>query len=49
LLSIGIKNAKKKWTMQVWNWSLTFSQQAIFLDAKLDNELKIYTHNIAII
>ena len=26
----GIKNAEKKWTMPVWNWSLTLSQLAIF-------------------
>ncbi len=30
LLFMGIKNAQKKWTMPVWNWSLTLSQLAIF-------------------
>jgi len=30
LLYLGIKNASKKWTMPVRNWSLTISQLAIF-------------------
>ena len=38
---MGIKNAKKKWTMPVWNWSLTVSQLAIFFEGILDSELKI--------
>jgi hypothetical protein len=38
---MGIKNAEKKWTMLVWNWSLTLSQLAIFFEGRLDNELKI--------
>ena len=41
LLFMGIKNAEKKWTMPVWNWSLTLSQLAIFFEGRLDNELKI--------
>ena len=41
LLYMGIKNAEKKWTMPVWNWSLTLSQLAIFFEGRLDNELKI--------
>lgn len=41
LLFMGIKNAQKKWTMPVWNWSLTLSQLAIFFEGRLDNELKI--------
>ncbi len=32
---------KKKWTMPLWNWSLTLSQLAIFFEARLDSELKI--------
>ena len=38
---MGIKNTEKKWTMPVWNWSLTISQLAIFFEGKLDNELKL--------
>ena len=41
LLFMGIKNAEKKWTMPVWNWSLTLSQLAIFFEGRLDSELKI--------
>ena len=41
LLFMGIKNSEKKWTMPVWNWSLTLSQLAIFFEGRLDNELKI--------
>jgi len=41
LLYMGIKNAEKKWTMPVWNWSLTLSQLAIFFEGRLDDELKI--------
>jgi putative transposase len=41
LLYMGIKNAEKKWTMPVWNWSLTLSQLAIFFEGRLDSELKI--------
>ncbi len=41
LLFVGIKNAEKKWTMPVWNWSLTLSQLTIFFEARLDSELKI--------
>lgn len=41
LLYMGIKNAEKKWTMPVWNWSLTLSQMAIFFEGRLDSELEI--------
>ena len=41
LLFMGIKNSEKKWTMPVWNWSLTLSQLAIFFEGRLDSELKI--------
>jgi len=41
LLYMGIQNAKKKWTMPVWNWSLTLSQLAIFFEGRLDSELSI--------
>lgn len=41
LLYMGIKNAEKKWTMPVWNWSLTLSQLAIFFEGRLDKELKL--------
>ena len=41
LLFMGIKNAEKKWTMPVRNWSLTLSQLAIFFEGRLDSELKI--------
>ena len=36
LLYMGIQNASKKWTMPVWNWSLTVSQPAIFFEGRLD-------------
>ena len=36
-----IQNATKKWTMPVWNRSLTLSQLAIFFEGRLDSELKI--------
>lgn len=29
LLFMGIKNAEKKWTIPIWNWSLTISQLSI--------------------
>jgi putative transposase len=41
LLYMGIKNASKKWTMPVQNWSLTISQLAIFFEGRLDKELRI--------
>ena len=41
LLFMGIKNAEKKWTMPVWNWSLTLSQLAIFFEGRLDSELLV--------
>jgi len=41
LLYMGIQNASKKWTMPVWNWSLTLSQLAIFFEGRLDKHLKV--------
>lgn len=41
LLFMRIKNAEKKWTMTVWNGSLTLSHMIIFLKSRLDSELKI--------
>jgi len=41
LLYMGIKNASKKWTMPIQNWSLTISQLAIFFEGRLDKELKL--------
>lgn len=41
LLYLGIKNASKKWTMPVRNWSLTISQLAIFFEGRLDKYLKV--------
>ena len=41
LLYMGIQNVSKKWTMPVWNWSLTLSQLAIFFEGRLDNHLKM--------
>ncbi len=41
LLYLGIKNASKKWTMPIRNWSLTLSQLAIFFEGRLDTYLKV--------
>jgi len=41
LLYLGIKNASKKWTMPVRNWSLTISQLSIFFEGRLDKYLKM--------
>lgn len=41
LLYLGIKNASKKWSMPLQNWSLTISQLAIFFEGRLDKEIKI--------
>jgi putative transposase len=41
LLYMGIKNAEKKWTMPIRNWSLTLSQLAIFFEGRLDKELNL--------
>ncbi len=41
LLYMGIQNAQEKWTMPVWNWSLTLSQLAIFFEGRLDKYLKL--------
>ena len=39
LLYSGIKNAQKKWTMPIHNWSLTISQLNIFFKERLKNAL----------
>jgi transposase-like protein len=31
----------KKWTMPIWNWSLTLSQLAIFFEGRLDKYLEV--------
>lgn len=41
LLYLGIKNASRKWTMPVRNWSLTISQLAIFFEGRLDKHLEV--------
>ena len=41
LLFMGIQNAEKKWTMPIWNWSLTLSQLDIFFEGRLDNALNL--------
>lgn len=41
LLYLGIQNASKKWTMPLWNWSLTLSQFAIFFEGRLDKYLEM--------
>ena len=41
LLYLGIKNASKKWTMPIRNWSLTLSQLAIFFEGRLDKYLEV--------
>jgi transposase-like protein len=41
LLYLGIQNASRKWTMPVWNWSLTLSQLAIFFEGRLDKYLEV--------
>lgn len=41
LLYMGIKNASQKWTMPIWNWSLTLSQLVIFFEGRLDEALNI--------
>jgi len=41
LLYMGIRNASKKWTMPIQNWSLTISQLAIYFEGRLDKALKI--------
>lgn len=37
-----LKNAQKKWTMPMRNWSLTVSQLSIFFEGRLDNYLEMY-------
>ena len=41
LLFAGIKNAEKKWTMPIKNWSLTISQLNIHFKEKLKNALNL--------
>ena len=41
LLYLGIQSASKKWTMHIWNWSLTISQLAIFFEGRLDKYLDV--------
>lgn len=41
LLYMGIQNASKKWTMPIWNWSLTISQLAILFEGRLDEFLNL--------
>jgi putative transposase len=41
LLYMGIQNASKKWSMPIWNWSLTLSQLVIFFEGRLDEALNI--------
>lgn len=39
---MGIQNASKKWTMPIWNWSLTIShisQLAILFEGRLNESL----------
>lgn len=36
LLFMSIKNAEKKWTMPIRNWSLTLSQLSIHFEDKLN-------------
>ena len=42
LLYMGIKNAQKKWTIPIKNWSLTLSQLAIFFEGRFDEALTIW-------
>ena len=41
LLYMGIQNSSKKWTMPIWNWSLTLSQLVIFFEGRLDEALNL--------
>ena len=41
LLYMGIQNASKKWSMPIWNWSLTLSQLVIFFEGRLNEALNI--------
>jgi len=41
LLFMGIRNAEKKWTMPIRNWSLTISQLAIHFEGRLDKALDL--------
>ena len=41
LLFAGIKNAEKKWTMPIQNWSLTISQLNIFFKERLKDALRL--------
>lgn len=41
LLFMGIKNAEKKWTMPIRNWSLTLSQLSIIFEGRLGKALNL--------
>jgi transposase-like protein len=41
LLFMGIKNAEKKWTMPIRNWSLTISQLSIYFEGRLNKALNL--------
>ena len=41
LLFMGIKNAEKKWTMPIRNWSLTLSQLSIYFEGRLNKALNL--------
>ena len=41
LLFMGIRNASKKWTMPVRNWSITISQLSIHFEGRLDKTLNL--------
>jgi hypothetical protein len=41
---MGIQNASKKWTMPIWNWSLTISQLVILFEGRLDDSLNLRSH-----
>lgn len=41
LLFMGIKNAEKKWTMPIRNWSLTLSQLSIYFEGRLNHALNL--------
>jgi transposase-like protein len=40
LLYMGIKNAEKKWTMPIRNWSLTLSQLSIIFEERIQKFIK---------
>jgi len=38
---MGIQDASTKWSIPIWNCSLTLSQLAIFFEGRLDEALNI--------